>query len=148
MRHMTSLYATKFQVKWDGTKFHPTEINWIPRFQLLVAFKPQCNASSWSVLTIMSANSSWLYQLLVLRNLFTFFSTELTFTISSWFEHSPFFPFRKYFYACVHLSRAVCFWLWPCVMISRGFRFMSFQAKSRSPFLPNFSCIQKTSREI
>lgn len=34
MTHMTSLYAAKFQVKgkWDGTKFHPTELelySWI-----------------------------------------------------------------------------------------------------------------------
>lgn len=128
--------------------------SWISGFQLFLAFKAQSKASSRSVLT-MSANQQLTPSVIStgLEKSFHFFFIELTFTISSWFEHSPFFFFQKVFlYASIHLCRAVGFWLWSCFMTSKRFkklfRFMYLQAKGKSPFLPDFPCIQKTSKEI
>lgn len=160
MRHMTSLCATKFQVKvkWDGTKFHPTEMELDPQISVT------CVQSSEQCIQLVSSDkvskpaadfisySYWSWEI------FSPFFTELIFTISSWFEHSHlfFFSFQKVvFYASIHLCRAGGFWLWSWFMTSKKckklFRFMSLQAKGKrqkSILLPYFSCIQETSKEI
>lgn len=125
----------------------------IPGFQLLV-FRAQCNASSWSLL-IMSVNQQLTSSVIptgmtCLEKFFHLFFTKLIF-ILIW--TLPIFFFQKvFFYASIHLGRVVGFWLWSCFMTSKRckklFRFTSLQAKGKSPLLPDFSCIQKTSKEI